>query len=152
MPPADFTIGLLGDVMLGRGVAAEIEAGRPEQVWSSEVVELAGSCDLVVCNLECCISDRGRETELVRGKPFFFRAPARAVDSLRAIGADAVSLANNHALDYGPDALADTLAHLERAGIAAAGARQPASVEARGVTLGLAAVTDHPREYADSVA
>jgi poly-gamma-glutamate capsule biosynthesis protein CapA/YwtB (metallophosphatase superfamily) len=152
VPPTDFTVGLLGDVMLGRGVAAHLEQADPASVWSPEVAELARSCDLLVANLECCISDRGRKTRLIRRKPFFFRAPPTAIDSLRAIGVDAVSVANNHALDYGPDAFADTLEHLARAGIAIAGARGGAEVEAPGVTLGVAAVTDHPTEYATWVA
>jgi poly-gamma-glutamate capsule biosynthesis protein CapA/YwtB (metallophosphatase superfamily) len=149
------TIGLLGDVMLGRGVAERIAHGRPEDVWSAEVKEVLGSCDLVVCNLECCISDRGEPTARVRGKPFFFRAPPAGVDSLRAIGVDAVGLANNHALDYEADALIDTLELLAGAGIARcgagwdeAGSRRGTIVEASATRLGLVAVSDHPREFA----
>jgi poly-gamma-glutamate capsule biosynthesis protein CapA/YwtB (metallophosphatase superfamily) len=75
--------------------------------------------------------------------------------ALRAIGVRAVSLANNHALDFEEDALADTLGHLDAAGIAHAGAgadaaqaRRPALVDAGGVRVAVVAVTDHPREYA----
>jgi poly-gamma-glutamate synthesis protein (capsule biosynthesis protein) len=69
----------------------------------------------------------------------------------------AVSLANNHALDYEAEALADTLVLLEEGGIAAAGAgrgtgaaRRPAIVDADGVRIGLVGVSDHPAEYAAS--
>ena len=152
------TIGLLGDVMLGRSVGDALDgrlADSPGEVWSEDLRSLCQSLDLVVCNLECCLSDRGRPTARIRGKPFFFRGPPHAVESLRAIGARAVSLANNHALDYETEALADTLAHLEAAGIAAAGAgadparaRRPAIVDADGVRVGLVCGSDHPREYA----
>ena len=149
------TIGLLGDVMLGRGVAAALESRPPAEVWSPELRELAAACDLVVANLECCISERGRPTRRIPRKPFFFRAPPAAVDSLRAIGAAVVSLANNHALDYEEEALADTLDHLDAAGIARVGAgrgtaeaRRGIAVEAGGATLGVVAVSDHPRAYA----
>ena len=148
------TIGLLGDVMLGREVARVLAEGPPERVWSDELLELCRSCDALVCNLECCISERGDRTERIAGKPFFFRAPPAAVRALQAIGTTAVSLANNHALDYGPEALADTLDALGEAGIAAAGAgrdleeaRRGPVVDAGGVSLGLLAVTDHPAEY-----
>jgi hypothetical protein len=152
------TIGLLGDVMLGRSVGDALGArlaDRPGAVWSAELRALCGSLDLVVCNLECCLSDRGRPTGRIGGKPFFFRGPPRATESLKAIGVRAASLANNHALDFEEAALADTLSHLEAAGIAAAGAgpdperaRRAASVDAGGIRLGLVCVSDHPREYA----
>jgi poly-gamma-glutamate capsule biosynthesis protein CapA/YwtB (metallophosphatase superfamily) len=150
----DLTIGLLGDVMLGRGVAERLGEIPPEEVWSPEVRELCRSCDLMICNLECCISERGSPTRRIRGKPFFFRAPAAAVESLRAIGTSAVGLANNHALDFEEDALLDTLELLAEAEIATAGAgtddaaaRRGAVVEAAGIRLGLVAVSDHPAEY-----
>jgi poly-gamma-glutamate synthesis protein (capsule biosynthesis protein) len=150
------TIGLLGDVMLGRGVAERLASAAPEDLWDPQLIEIASSVDLLICNLECCISDRGHPTELLRGShPFLFRAPPRAVASLEAIGIGAVGLANNHALDFGADALADTLRHLEEAGIAAAGAgrgheqaRDGVVVSGAGIRLGLAAVSDHPREFA----
>jgi poly-gamma-glutamate capsule biosynthesis protein CapA/YwtB (metallophosphatase superfamily) len=148
------TVALLGDVMLGRGVAGRLEVIPSEDVWSPELRELCLSCDLLICNLECCISERGTPTDRIPGKPFFFRGPPAAVESLRAIGASAVGLANNHALDFEEPALLDTLELLGGAGIAAAGAgadeeaaRRGAIVEAAGITLGLVAVSDHPAEY-----
>ncbi|MEK6328388.1 MAG: CapA family protein [Actinomycetota bacterium] len=149
------TIALLGDVMLGRAVAERLADVQPEEVWAPEVRELCQSCDLVICNLECCISSRGEPTERVRQKPFFFRGPPQAVRSLAAIGVGAVGLANNHALDYEVEALIETLELLGEAGIAVAGAgrdepeaRRATIVEAGGRRLGLVAVSDHPREFA----
>ena len=149
------TIALLGDVMLGRTVAERLAEGPPERVWSDELLELCGSCDALVCNLECCISERGSPTARIRGKPFFFRAPPAALEALAAIGTSAVSLANNHALDYEEPALADTLEQLAAAGIAAAGAgadveraRHGAVVAAGELRLGLLAATDHPAQFA----
>jgi poly-gamma-glutamate capsule biosynthesis protein CapA/YwtB (metallophosphatase superfamily) len=147
-------IGLLGDVMLGRGVAQELGRVDPADVWAPEVREVAAGCDLVICNLECCISERGQRTERVPGKPFFFRGPPSAVEALRAIGIDAVSLANNHALDYESEALTDTLRLLDEAGTAVAGAGDVAAarsgvvLEAGGRRTGLLALSDHPEEFA----
>jgi poly-gamma-glutamate capsule biosynthesis protein CapA/YwtB (metallophosphatase superfamily) len=68
---------------------------------------------------------------------------------------DCVTLANNHALDYGFDALRDTLTHLAAAGIAAVGAgpdlqqaRRPAIVAAGGLRVAVVGVTDHPADFA----
>ena len=149
------TIALLGDVMLGRAVAESLDRVAPEDVWSEEVVELATGCDAVVCNLECCVSARGTPTERIPGKPFFFRAPPPAMESLRTIGVSAVGLANNHALDYETEALIDTLESARAAGIALAGAgvdesaaRPGVAIDAGDTRLGVVSVSDHPAEFA----
>jgi poly-gamma-glutamate capsule biosynthesis protein CapA/YwtB (metallophosphatase superfamily) len=141
--------------MLGRAVGEALADVRPEEVWSEEVREIGRSCDLVICNLECCISTRGTATERLPGKPFFFRAPPAAVSSLEAVGAGVVGLANNHALDYEADALADTLEALRDAGIAVAGAGSDEEKARRGAValdgerrVGIVAVSDHPAEFA----
>ena len=149
-------IGLLGDVMLGRLVGRDIERGTPpDELWSAPLRELCRSLDLVIVNLECCLSGRGEPTSAIPGKPFFFRGPPEAVGALTAIGARVASLANNHALDFGEAAAVDTAALLEDNAIAAIGvgpdvqsARRGRIVEAAGVRVGVVAATDHPDEYA----
>jgi Bacterial capsule synthesis protein PGA_cap len=112
-------LALGGDTMLGRGVAERLETEPADSLFAPELVELVREADLVVLNLECCISARGEPTP---GRVFHFRAPPRAAQALAHLGVDCVTLANNHALDFGPDALLDTLAHLDAAGIRAVGA------------------------------
>jgi poly-gamma-glutamate synthesis protein (capsule biosynthesis protein) len=109
----------------------------------------------VICNLECCVSARGTPTDRIPGKPFFFRAPPGAIGSLRAIGVAAVGLANNHALDYETEALTDTVEIVRDAGIALTGAgmdevdaRRGVAIDAGDARLGIAAVSDHPAEFA----
>jgi poly-gamma-glutamate capsule biosynthesis protein CapA/YwtB (metallophosphatase superfamily) len=148
------SIGLLGDVMLGRGVGQRLNQSPPPAVWGEALLELAASLDLVVANLECCLAMSGRPTRRIARKPFFFRGPRSATDQLRQLNVRAVGLANNHALDYEEWALGETLAVLEHAGIAVTGAgrgsaaRRPAVVVAGGARVGLVAVADHPAEYA----
>ncbi|HZE05523.1 MAG TPA: CapA family protein, partial [Solirubrobacteraceae bacterium] len=156
---AAVAIGLLGDVMLGRMVGKALQRRPPETLWAPELRELAVSLDLVVCNLECAISARGEPTALIPGKPFFFRGPPVAVRALTAMGVRAAGLANNHALDYGAEALSDTVRLLTASGIAVCGAggtlqdaRRPAVVAAGPVRVGLVAVADHPAEYAAGAA
>jgi poly-gamma-glutamate capsule biosynthesis protein CapA/YwtB (metallophosphatase superfamily) len=150
------TVALAGDTMLGRGVARTLATTPPAAMVAPEVLAVLGDADLVVLNLECCISERGRPWA-APGKPFFFRAPPRAVELLVLLGTDCVTLANNHALDYGVDALADTLAHLAAADIAAVGAgldlaqaRRPAVLAAGGLRVAVLGATDHPPDFAAS--
>jgi poly-gamma-glutamate synthesis protein (capsule biosynthesis protein) len=148
------TIALGGDVMLGRGVAESLAGRPPIDVWAPDVRAVLAEADLVVVNLECCISERGERWDPAR-KPFHFRAPLRAIEALTAVGVGAVWLANNHALDFGPAAFEDTLEALDAAGIVAVGAgrdldaaRAGRVVGASGRRVGLVGFADHPSEYA----
>jgi poly-gamma-glutamate synthesis protein (capsule biosynthesis protein) len=146
------TLALAGDTMLGRKVAERLRHTPPSALFSPELVELVDSTDGLLVNLECCISTRGLPWP---GRAFHFRAPPEAVEALAAVGTRCVSLANNHALDFGVEALTDTIEHLEAAGIAVAGAghdeheaRGPASFDAGGLPVTVVAFADHPDEYA----
>jgi poly-gamma-glutamate capsule biosynthesis protein CapA/YwtB (metallophosphatase superfamily) len=145
-------LALAGDTMLGRGVTEALSSRPPSALFAPEVVQETRAADLCLLNLECCISGRGDPWPKRR---FHFRAPPAAAGALADLGVDCVSLANNHALDFGPDALLDTLEHLRQVGIASIGAgagvepaRAPAVLAAGGVRLGVLGVTDHPEEYA----
>jgi poly-gamma-glutamate synthesis protein (capsule biosynthesis protein) len=147
-------LALAGDTMLGRRVGEAIAERGPDAVVADEVVAVAAEADLFVLNLECCISDRG-ERWRDPAKPFFFRAPPAATAVLTRLGVHCVTLANNHALDYGPDALLDTISHLRAAGIASVGggadvtaARRAEILQAGGLRLAVIGCSDHPPEYA----
>jgi poly-gamma-glutamate synthesis protein (capsule biosynthesis protein) len=78
-----------------------------------------------------------------------------ATKALAHLGVDCVTLANNHALDFGAEALLDTIEHLDAAGIAhvgagtdLAGARSPVVLEAAGFRLAVLGVADHPADFA----
>jgi poly-gamma-glutamate capsule biosynthesis protein CapA/YwtB (metallophosphatase superfamily) len=140
-------VALAGDTMLGRGVAKELGRRPPQSLVDDGLAEITRAADLFVLNLECCISERGEPVP----KTFNFRAPPAAVETLLHLGVDCVTLANNHALDYGTEALLDTFEHLRAAGIAWAGAgesleaaRKPVVVEG----LPILALADHERSFA----
>lgn len=61
--------------------------------------------DLTIGNLETSIAVGGTSAN----QQFVFRSPPASVDALRAAGFDAVSMANNHGLDYGEDGLQERL-------------------------------------------
>jgi hypothetical protein len=105
-----------GDVMLGRTVGDEIERGADPLGGVRSMFERAFTR---VVNLECVLSDKGTA---VSGKRFCLRAPDEAVEILAAARIDAVSLANNHAADFGPVALFDSMERLRGKEIAAIGA------------------------------
>lgn len=147
-------LALAGDTMLGRKVAERLAVVKPAALIAPEVVSVAHEADLLLVNLECCISDRG-ERWPDPGKAFFFRAPPVAVEVLAHLGVGCVTLANNHALDFGPTALLDTIHHLSAAGIGWTGAgadettaRRPLVVDRGGCRVAIVAMTDHPREFA----
>jgi poly-gamma-glutamate capsule biosynthesis protein CapA/YwtB (metallophosphatase superfamily) len=148
------TLALAGDTMLGRGVAEALIANPVAPLVAPDVAAHIESADATVVNLECCVSDRGTPSP-DRHKRFHFRAPPIAAQRLAALGVSAVTLANNHALDYGPVALRDTLRHLESAGIAVVGAgaddvraREPLTLRCGQLRLRVTAFSDHPAAYA----
>jgi poly-gamma-glutamate synthesis protein (capsule biosynthesis protein) len=86
---------------------------------------------------------------------FHFRAPPWTAEALAQLGVHCVTLANNHALDFGSDALLDTLTHLDAAGVRVVGAgadseraRAPLVFDAGGFHLAVVGFSDHPAEYA----
>jgi poly-gamma-glutamate capsule biosynthesis protein CapA/YwtB (metallophosphatase superfamily) len=114
-----------------------------------QVIEQA---DIFMANQEFPFSSRGTpETD----KQFTFRLPEEKVSILQEIGPDIVALANNHALDYGAEALADTIRVLDEAGILHAGAgenldeaKELKTIEVGGRTFGfLAASRVFPKGY-----
>jgi poly-gamma-glutamate synthesis protein (capsule biosynthesis protein) len=104
------TLALLGDVMLGRGVAAV--GAAPADVM--EVLEPAlASADLALANLESPLTSAPSEVS----SGYNLCAPPEQVQVLKAAGLDLVSLANNHRLDCGEQGLEDTRRSLVEAGV-----------------------------------
>jgi poly-gamma-glutamate capsule biosynthesis protein CapA/YwtB (metallophosphatase superfamily) len=138
----------VGDVMLGRLVNEALRRGPPAFPWGDTLPVFQGA-DVRFCNLECVLSDRGTPWTATP-KAFHFRSDAKSSAVLRAAHIDAVALANNHTLDYGDEALADTLAALDAAGIQHAGAggsfdqaARPAVIATTAGRVGLLAFTDN---------
>lgn len=147
-------LALLGDVMLGRLVSQQLRCGRqPESCWG-DVGPALRDADGVIANLECAITTHSK-TWMRSPKAFHFAAHPMAIDVLKAGNITAVSLANNHTLDFEIVGLLDTLDHLDRAGIAHAGAGRsqsdafaPALFEVGGIDVALFAVTDNEPKFA----
>lgn len=87
--------------------------------FSEDLLARMRGADLLVCNNEFSISDRGAP---LAGKQFTFRASPSSAAYWHEVGADLLCLANNHAGDYGLDALTDTLDILHGEGLPTFGA------------------------------
>ena len=99
-------------------------------------------------NLESQLSDQGGETQDPLHN-MIFTGPANGARALSSFGFTHVSTANNHAFDYGKDALFETLDHLDDEGIAHVGTArsantlyQPLVFERGGIRFAMFAVTD----------
>ena len=118
--PAEYEIHLaaVGDIMLDRRLGAIIADGRPEYPFEKMAPWLVPA-DITVGNFESALGEKGSPDE---NKSFPFQSPPEAVEALQLGGFDVVSLANNHALDYGPEALLDGIELLKSGGILPVGA------------------------------
>lgn len=146
-------IALAGDVMLGRAVDEAVRrVGDPAYVWGN-TLGLLRAADLGILNLECVVASPETGRRRVP-KTFHFKAFPWAIEALRAAEIDAVSLANNHVLDYQEEAFLEMISRLDAVGIAHSGggaslaeAVRPAIVSARGLRVALVALTDNEPEW-----
>jgi poly-gamma-glutamate capsule biosynthesis protein CapA/YwtB (metallophosphatase superfamily) len=133
------TVAVVGDIMLGRGVAeAARGSDHPAPALRPTARRLARA-DVTVGNLENTLSRAGSPTQ---GGDSFAADPA-VVEGLREAGFDVLGLANNHLGDFGDRALVQTVRRLRAGGIdtfgagaTVRGAWQPAVVERNGVRFG----------------
>lgn len=148
--PAGPTLQLafVGDIMLDDGPGQTIAQGRDPLAG---VAQPLARSDFAIGNLECPIATRGQP---LPNKIYSFRAHPRATEVLRG-RFQALSVANNHAGDYGPEAFLETLAHVRRAGIQPFGgganlreAHAPVWLEKHGIRVAVLAYNEFkPRQF-----
>ena len=109
-----------GDVLLSDHVLAAYEkSGGISGVVGPGFLEEIRQADIFMVNQEFPFSVRGEQAP---DKQYTFRLPPEKVSLFQEIGIDIVTLANNHALDFGTEALLDTCKTLDDAGILRVGA------------------------------
>ena len=81
------------------------------------LTSVLAAADIGILNLETAVTTRGAP----QAKQFTFRAPPVVFDALKVAGVDVVTMANNHALDYGPTSVPDALAAARTAGMPVVG-------------------------------
>lgn len=136
----DFTMFFTGDVMLQNGKDIYASKGINGLITTYIQQEMVNA-DMTVINNEFPFSTRGTQAP---DKQFTFRVDPTYVSVLLDMGVDVASLANNHALDYGQEALLDTFTTLDNVGIPYVGAGETKEraeeaifVEAGGRTVGV---------------
>ena len=121
--PDAITLGFVGDILFDDNYAAGYSFKRAgntaEGVIGQSLLEMMRGADVMMANNEFAYSNNGTPTE---GKTYTFRAKPESASILNTMGVDIVGLANNHAYDYGQQALVDSFSALNNAGVAYAGA------------------------------
>ncbi len=113
----------IGDINFGEGWVTtrtmDAQENGIRDCISADIIEEFQSADVFMLNNEFTFSSRGTA---LPGKAYTFRANPERVELLHMLGADIVSLANNHVFDFGEEALFDTMQTLSDAGILHIGA------------------------------
>lgn len=148
-PPRSITLSAVGDVSLARQVNDWMAVHGPGYPFTLVAHLITG--DLAIANLEGALTERGEPWP----KGYTFRTPPRFAAGLPDAGFDLVSLANNHAMDFGVAGLQDTMAALDAADVRYAGAGRtaaeawaPVTLTANGLTLAVVACALTPDEGA----
>lgn len=143
------TIAVVGDMMFARGVQRHIDTTGYDRPLRA-VASYLNSFDITTGNLECPVSDLGQPME----KKYVFRADPEILPELVGAGFDVLTVANNHAFDYGLDCFLNTLERLDNAGIAPVGggknlekALEPVFLNVRGKRFGFLAFNDTKTNY-----
>lgn len=132
------TLAVVGDVMLARGVQEKIDELGVDYPFAF-VADRLKSADVAFANLESPVGTSGRP---LKSKQIWLRAKPGSAVALRLAGIDAVTVANNHILDYDTENFLETLDVLSRDEIKFVGggrtleeARKPLIIEAKGVRM-----------------
>ena len=139
--PRTFTVTVAGDTTLGstdelrkRDDCFERVAEEKGYGWFfSGLTELFGTDDLTLINFEGTLTEQTQKKE----KKYNFKGPAEYTDILTLGSVEAVTIANNHTLDYGEAGREETIANLEQAGLTVSGGGVLGVFEKGGVKVGM---------------
>jgi len=145
------SIAIVGDFMLGDqpvscGFGVRTASRGDYNAILSDFAEYVKACSFVIGNLECVVFD-----EVPNGGPgkTAMKAPRQAIDALVKAKVKYLSVANNHTMEYGPEAFWNMVGFCETAGIQVVGTRKAPYivVEHEGRKLGLIAFSTVPAMY-----
>lgn len=111
---------IAGDVLFSTSPLNKYDSGNGiTSILSADLLYTMNSSDITMVNLEFPFSTRGVQME---NKQYTFKADPSRGPILKEMGVDIVSLANNHTLDFGTEALLDTITTLREYNIRSVGA------------------------------
>jgi poly-gamma-glutamate capsule biosynthesis protein CapA/YwtB (metallophosphatase superfamily) len=113
------TLAAVGDTMLGTDYPENILPDDDGLSFLDAVTPILSAPDVTFGNLEGVLQDGGEPVKQCKDKRvcFLFRTPTRYATYLKLAGFDVMSLANNHARDFGEEGRSSTMAALDAAGI-----------------------------------
>ncbi|HEY0634528.1 MAG TPA: CapA family protein [Gammaproteobacteria bacterium] len=113
------TVAAVGDIMLGSDFPSDALPPHDGKEMLEAVAPLLSSVDIALGNLEGVLLDGGKPFKQCQsnGRCYVFRSPSRYAQHLAGSGFDVLSLANNHARDFGEAGRSATMAHLDAVGI-----------------------------------
>ncbi|SEO97583.1 CapA family protein [Actinacidiphila rubida] len=139
-PKGTITLAFAGDVHFTERTAARLGIDPA----LGPMTQTLSAADFAMVNLESAITERG----VPQPKKYHFRTTPQALDALRGSGIDAVTMANNHSVDYGAQGLADSIDAKHHAPIPVVGigaddteAYQPYTTTINGVRLAVVAAS-----------
>lgn len=107
----------VGDILMDRGIKNMMRKYGWDYPFRA-AADFIRQFDIAFCNLEGPISNNGAPVD----KRYVFCGDPASLNGLKKSGFDIISLANNHILDYGYQALMDTIRILEEKGFYPIGA------------------------------
>jgi len=128
----EVVIASVGDILLADAATPILKEHGYMYPFAS-VQSLYANADLLMGNLEGPITEHG--TPYAPDKDYSYKQPPEVARALREAGFGALALGNNHALDYGPVGLDDTIGALRAAGVATFGAGSEEAAARRGVVI-----------------
>ena len=143
----------VGDIMLGSTYpAAALPPEDGKGVFEHVGPHLKGG-DIVFGNLEAPLIDEGTPCKCGRltNRCYEFRTPTRYSKLLKKGGFNSLSIANNHAFDFGLEGVSSTIKLLNSEKILPVGGKSVAHFNVRGVKVALVGFGLRPREYAYSI-
>lgn len=139
--PRTLEVALTGDIMMGTTYPSEQLPVREGRQLFVDVAPLLQRADLAFGNLEGALCDGG-ETHKKGKNSYAFRTPTKFAPRLSEAGYSFLSMANNHANDFGPSGLQSTMKSLDSVGIRYAGIAgmcETAMLEHDGLRIGVCA-------------
>ena len=116
--PDSIRIKAVGDMVPGTNFPINSLPGNPDQLFPSSVREKLRGSDLLFGNFESTITNHPNSLKDVsRGQVFAFRSPTKYAKLFAEVGFDVLSVANNHAMDFGKIGFQDTMNNINAAGI-----------------------------------
>ena len=135
-------IAMTGDVMMGTTFPSIMLPANDGRDLFRDAKDVLVSADLTLGNLEGAICDGGRSTKGTGPNSYAFRTPTSYGHLLKEAGYDFMSMANNHANDFGLEGIESTERVLQQQDIlysGIAGRVESTIIERKGLTIGLCA-------------